>query len=59
MLVYWPDEDQTSVVDVAKVVEPELEDASVGVNCSIKTGKQVYAGKIIGIGKILMICFCA
>ena len=59
MLVYWPDEDQTSIVDAAKVVEPELEDANVGVNCSINTGKQVYTAKITGIGKILMICFSA
>lgn len=52
ILVYWTDEDLTSIVDEVKLVEPGLEDARVGVDCSVKAGREIYRGKIIGIGKI-------
>ena len=47
-LIYWPEEDCTSVVSCHDVVEPQ--DLKIKVPCKVKVGKEVYTGVIAEIG---------
>ena len=53
VLVYWPDEDSTTIVRQSAVLKPQASEQARGVSCSVRHGRQVYDGRIAGIGKLL------
>lgn len=50
VLVYWPDEDSTSVVRQSAILTPSIADQAVGVACTVKTGRSKCTGRIAGMG---------
>ena len=52
MLIYWPEEDGTSVVKQSAVLKPQPLEHGCGVFCTVKFGKQICDGRIAGIGKL-------
>ena len=48
VLVYWPEERQTSIVSAKNVVDPGP--PSIGCECKMKAGKDLFTGEVIGIG---------
>lgn len=51
--MYWPDEDSTTIVRQSAVLKPQASKQACGVSCSVRHGRQVYDGRIAGIGKLL------
>ena len=47
--MHWPKEDSVSVLSMIKLIEGSV----VGDTCSVRLGKQVHCGSILGIGKFL------
>ncbi len=47
--MYWPRKDSVSVVPRSQLVKGDME----GDKCSLKIGRQVYEGEILGIGEYI------
>ena len=52
MLVEWPEECATSIVRRQCLVEPSV--PCVGCTCTVKAGKKLFTGCILGIGKLAL-----
>ena len=51
VLVYWPDEDLTSIVRQTAVIAPPMAKQAVCCVCIVKVGQTKRHGRIAGIGK--------
>ena len=51
MLMYWSEENSTSVHSEAEAVVPKDDLMEVGASCSIAIRKKAYTGKIAAMGK--------
>ena len=52
LLIYWPEEESTTILHPSAILEPPLSQLTVGTNCVVKFGRQQYLGQLAGIGKI-------
>ena len=52
--MHWPKEDSVSVFPIIKLLEGSV----VGDTCSVRLGKQVHCGSILGIGKLFVPLEC-
>ena len=50
-LVFWPEEDSTTVVKLSAIQQPSLSQMHAGAECTVKFGGQKFNGAIAGIGK--------
>ena len=58
-LIFWPEEDSTSIVRCGLVLEPPMAQLTVGTSCKVRVGRAVCSGRIAGIGKkVLIIVIC-
>ena len=53
VLVYWPDEECTSIVRQTAVIVPPMAKQAVGCVCTVKIGRTKCDGRIAGIGKFI------
>ena len=54
VLVYWADEESTSVVRQTSVIAPPPAKQAVGSVCTVKVGGMKCDGRITGIGKFMV-----
>ena len=51
MLMFWSEENSTSVHSEAEAVAPKDDLMKVGASCSVAIKKKVYTGKIAAMGE--------
>ena len=54
VLVYWPDEESTSVVHQTAILAPPIANQTIGCVCTVKVGGTKCDGRIAGIGKLIV-----
>ena len=51
LLVYWPEEESTTILQPSAILEPTMSQLQVGTMCVVKFGRKEYCGQLAGIGK--------
>ena len=56
MLIYWPEEESTTILQPSAILEPPLSQLTIGTKCTVKFGRQQYCGQLAGIGVLYNTC---